>query len=129
MSDPLMAGQPLPELKAQTAGGAATTVQAHFSSRTTLLYFLHGTWCPICVGQFHLFQRYLHHIRAAGADLVVVTGDDPETLTHFLAGADTVAVIVDRNGIVHWSRRWPDHQEPSYEAILQALGAQPVRSG
>lgn len=150
MPAPLTIGEPLPELSAQTADGAATTVQARLGSRNTLLYFLHGTWCPVCVGQFHLFQRFLPDIRAAGADLIVITGDDTETLTHFLrsavprleyavladprratyqqvrAGGDTVAILVDQQDVVRWSRRWPDHQEPDYEALLQALRLEPT---
>ncbi len=139
-------GQTLPELNAQTADGQATTVQAHLGQQNTLLYFLHGTWCPECVGQFHLLQRYLPRIRAAGADIVVITGDDLEALTTFLAsavppleytvltdpqrvmyqmigvGGDTVAVIVDRQGVVRWLARWPEHQEePGYEIFVQAL--------
>ncbi len=144
----LQIGQPLPELSAQTPDGRVTTVQAHLGLQQTLLYFLHDTWCPECVGQFHLLQRYRPALLAAGADIVVITGDDLEALKTFLAsavpsleytvladpqrvtyqrigvGGDTVAVIVDRQGVIHWLARWPDHQhqvEPSYEMILQAL--------
>ena len=142
----LQIGQSLPELKAQTPDGKATTVQAHLGPGKTLLYFLHGTWCPECVGQYHLLQRYRPQIKMTGADIVVITGDDLEALTTFLAsavppleytvltdpqrityqmigvGGDTVAVIVDRQGVVRWFARWPDHQEePGYEIILQAL--------
>ena len=142
----LQIGQPLPELSVLAADGEATTVQAHLSQQRTLLYFLHGTWCPECVGQYHLLQRYRPQIKVTGADIVVITGDDLEALTTFLAsavppleytvltdpqrvtyqmigvGGDTVAVIVDRQGVVRWFVRWPEHQEePGYETFLQAL--------
>ena len=142
----LQIGQPLPELSVLAADGKATTVQAHLSQQRTLLYFLHGTWCPECVGQYHLLQRYRPQIKVTGADIVVITGDDLEALTTFLAsvippleytvltdpqrvtyqmigvGGDTVAVIVDRQGVVRWFVRWPEHQEePGYETFLQAL--------
>src|SRR5574337_875736 len=139
-------GQPLPKLNAQTADGQATTVQAHLGQQNTLLYFLHGTWCPECVGQFHLLQRYLPRFKASGADIVAITGEDLEALTTFLASAvppleytvltdpqrltyqmigasgDTVAIIADGQGVIRWLARWPEHQdEPDYEMILQAL--------
>jgi peroxiredoxin len=136
----------LPELNVQTPEGSATTVQAHLGPQKTLLYFLHGTWCPECVGQFHLLQRYRPALLAAGADIVVITSDNLEALTTFLAsavppleytvltdpkrlayqtigaGGDTIAMIADQQGIVRWFARWPEHQEePGYETFLQAL--------
>ena len=146
MSEFLQIGQALKRLDATTADGQGTTVQAHLGSKQTLLYFLHGTWCPECVGQYHLLQRYLPRIRATQTELVVITGEELETLTAFLqsshppleyivladpkrqtyhsigAGDDTVAVVVDGKGIVLWFARSSDHQaEPGYEAILSAL--------
>jgi peroxiredoxin len=146
MTNPLHLGQLVPELPVQTPEGRPTTVQAHLGPQNTLLYFLHGTWCPECVGQFHLLQRYRPALLAAGADIVVITSDDLETLTTFLAsvvpsldytvltdpkrlayqriaaGGDTVAIIADRQAVVRWFTRWPEHQEePGYETFVQAL--------
>ena len=146
MANALQIGQPLPDLSVLAADGKATTVQAHLDKQRTLLYFLHGTWCPECVGQYHLLQRYRPQIKVTGADIIVITGDDVETLTTFLtstvppleytvladpkrlalqkisARGDTVAMIVDGQGVIQWLARWPDHQaEPGYEMILQAL--------
>lgn len=146
MSEPLQIGTPLPEMVAETADGRKTTVQAHLGPKQTLLYFLHGTWCPECIGQCHLLQRYLPHIQDARATLVAVTGETSDTLWAFLqstqppleytvladprhsaahaiqAGDDTIAIIVDNQGVVHWFERWPGHQdEPGYGIILQAL--------
>ncbi len=147
MTELLEIGQPLMRMEAETADGQKTTVQSCLGPKQTLLYFLHGTWCPECVGQYHLLQRYLPRIQETGTELVVVTGEDAEALTAFLksarpaleytvladpkhdaynaikAGGDTVAMIVDDRGIVRWFERWPDHQdEPEYEILLQALG-------
>ena len=146
MSERLQLSQTLPTLEAQTADGRATTVQAHYGPKRTLLYFLHGTWCPECIGQFHLLQRYLPRISETDAELVVVTGEPSDTLSAFLqstqpaleytvladpkhsasqaihAGGDTITIIVDHQGVVHWFERWPEHQdEPEYGIILQAL--------
>jgi peroxiredoxin len=146
MSNMLSVGQPLPELGLFTATNAPTTLAAHFGPRKTLLYFLHGTWRPECVGQFHLLQRYRPAILAADADVVVIASDDLDALTTFLAsavppleytvladpkhsahsklglGGDTLATIVDGEGLVLWLARWADHHgEPGYEAMLQAL--------
>ncbi len=142
----LSVGQQLPELDALTPDGKATPIGAHLGPRITLLYFMHGTWCPECVGQLHLLQRYRPRINAAGADVLVLTSDDLETLETFLrsavppleytvladpkriayqkigAGGDTVAMIVDNKGVIRWLARWLDHQpEPAYDEILQAL--------
>ena len=146
MSELLHIGNPLPEMEAETANGRRTTVQAHLGPKQTLLYFLHGTWCPECIGQFHLLQRYLPRIKETDTELVVVTGEPSDTLSAFLqstqpaleytvvadpkhsashaikAGDDTIAIIVDNQGVVHWFERWPGHQdEPGYGIILQAL--------
>ncbi len=146
MTETLQIGRPLPILEVMTTDAEITTVQAHLGPKQTLLYFLHGTWCPECVGQYHLLQRYLPHIKETNAELLVITGEEIETLTAFLrsahpaleytvltdprrstyhsigAGDDTVAIVVDGQGIVRWLARWPDHQdEPGYETILQAL--------
>lgn len=146
MSKALPVGQPLPILEVETSGGQKTTVQAHLGQKQTLLYFLHGAWCPECVGQYHLLQRYLPRIKETGAELVVITSEESETLETFLrsahpsleytvltdptrhayrtigAGDDMVAIIMDGQGIIRWRARWPEHQgEPGYEMILQAL--------
>lgn len=146
MSELLQVSQTLPTLEAETADGRKTTVQAHLGPRQTLLYFLHGTWCPECVGQYHLLQRYLPRIKETGAELVAVTGEQSDTLSAFLqstqpaleytvladpkhsashaikAAGDTIAIIVDYPGVVRWFERWPEHQdEPRYGIILQAL--------
>jgi peroxiredoxin len=144
MVELLQIGQSLTEMEVETSDGQKTIVQSRLGSKHTL--FLHGTWCPECVGQYHLLQRYLPHIKETGAELVVVTGEDVDALTGFLksaepaleypvladpkhnaynaikAGDDTVAIIVDCQGVVRWFERWPEHQdEPGYEIILQAL--------
>lgn len=146
MSEPLHIGNSLPEIEAETANGRRTTVRAHLGPKQTLLYFLHGTWCPECIGQFHLLQRYLPRIKDSRAELVVVTGEESDTLSAFLqstqpaleytvladpkhrayhaikAGDDTIAIIVDHQGVIRWFERWPTHQdEPGYGIILKAL--------
>jgi peroxiredoxin len=60
-------GRALPELTVQTPEGRPTTVQAHLGRQHTLLYFLHGTWCPECVGQFAASR---HSIRPSGRNSV-----------------------------------------------------------
>ncbi|HLB46998.1 MAG TPA: redoxin domain-containing protein [Anaerolineales bacterium] len=146
MTPILSVGRQLPELGGLTPEGKATTISAHLGPRNTLLFFMHGAWCPECVGQLHLLQRYRPRINAAGADILVLTSDDLETLETFLrsavppleytvladpkrvtyqkigAGGHTVAMVVDSKGVIRWLTRWLDHQqEPGYDEILQAL--------
>lgn len=153
MSNLLQIGQLLPKLEVIRTDGQRTSVQDHLGPKQTLLYFLHGTWCPVCVGQFHLLQRFLPQIKEAGAELLVITGEELETLTAFLhsahppleysvftdprrntyhaigAGDDTIAIVVDGQGTVGWFARWPDHQdEPDYETIFQAVRSAVAKS-
>lgn len=146
MTEVISVGQRLPELDALTPEGMATPISAHLGSRSTLLFFMHGAWCPECVGQLHLLQRYRPRINEAGADILVLTSDDLETLETFLksavppleytvladpkraayqkigAGSDTVAMVVDSRGEIRWLARWMDHQqEPGYDEMLRAL--------
>lgn len=146
MSEPLQIGKLLPEMETVTANGRKTTVRAHLGGKQTLVYLLHGTWCPECVGQYHLLQRYLPQIKETGTELVAVSGEESDTLSAFLqsthpaleytvladpkhsaaqaikGGMDTIAIIVDQEGIVRWFERWQAHQdEPEYQTILKAL--------
>jgi len=72
----------------------------------------------------------------------VVTHDTPEVLAGFLVstqppieytvladsehtsgiGDNSMALIVDGNGIVRWAARWSDHRDhPGYQTILNVL--------
>jgi len=142
----LQIGQPLPELSAQTPDGKATTVQAHLGPQKTLLYFLHGTWCAECVSQLYSLQRHKRELAAAGADIVVITRDKPESLATFLlsaspsleytvlvdpdgaahqqvgAGGHTMALVVDGHLTVRWVTHWSDHRDqPGYQTLLRVL--------
>jgi peroxiredoxin len=146
MAENLPIGQRLPDLNVVTAQGQPTSLAERLGPRQTLVYFVHGTWCPRCVGQLHLLERYRPQFASAGVDIVVVTGEDLEPLQAFLrsavpplqytvladpkhavyqrigAGSDTVAVLADRGGVARWTARWPDHQEePDPQAILDAV--------
>ena len=146
MSGLLTVGQRLPERKVQTATGVSTSIEAYLGSRATLLNFLHGTWCAECVSQLDSLQRHKREITEAGADIVVVTRDKPESLATFLlsatpflgytvladpdgtahqrvgAGGHTLALVVDRQRAVRWVTHWSDHRDqPGYQMILQIL--------
>ncbi len=146
MSSLPVARQRLPDLKVLTVTGDATSLEAHLGSQVTLLNFLHGTRCPDCVGQLYRLQRHKPEIAAAGAEIVVVTRDKPETLAAFLsstehsleyivladpdgashrrvgAGGHTLALMVDRQRRVRWVMHWSDrHDESAYRTLLQVL--------
>lgn len=146
MSGLLTVGQRLPELKVQTATGVSTSIEAYLGSRATLLNFLHGTWCAECVSQLYSLQRHKREITEAGADIVAVTRDKPESLATFLlsatpplgytvladldgaahqrvgAGGHTMALVVDGHQMVRWVTHWSDHRDqPGYQTLLQIL--------
>jgi len=148
MSDLLTVGQRLPEMKVMTAAGIAISIEACLRRRVTLLNFLHGTWCADCVSQLYRLQRHRREIAAAGADIVVITRDKPESLATFLlsarpsleytvlvdpegaahrrvgAGGHTLALVVDRHQMVRWVTHWSDHRDhPGYQTILRILQA------
>lgn len=85
-------------------------------------------------------------IAAAGAEIVIVTRDTPETLAAFLlstgrsldytvladpagathrrvgAGGHTLALVVDRQRAVRWVTHCKDrHEESGYQTLLQVL--------
>lgn len=146
MSTLLTVGQRLPEMKVMTATGLPTSPEAHLGPRVTFLNFLHGTWCADCVSQLYRLQRHRQEIAAAGADIVVITRDKPESLANFLlsaspsleytvlvdpdgtthqqvgAGGHTLALVVDHQRTVRWVTHWSDHRDqPGYQTVLQAL--------
>lgn len=146
MTNQLHIGETLPDLKVQTADGTVTSVKAHLGAQSTLLSFLHGTWCAECVSHLYSLRQHRQQIAAAGADVVVITLDKPEVLAAFLAsavpplgytvladpghsahekvgvGQDTMSLVVDRRRVVRWLASWSDHRDrPSYEIILQAV--------
>lgn len=146
MSDLLTVVQRLPEMKVMTAAGITISVEACLSRRVTLLNFLHGTWCADCVSQLYRLQRHRREIAAAGADIVVITRDKPESLATFLlsaspsleytvlvdpegaahqrvgAGGHTMALIVDGHLMIRWVTHWSDHRDqPGYQTVLQLL--------
>ncbi len=146
MSDLLTVGQRLPEMKVLTAAGVAISIEARLSHRVTLLNFLHGTWCAECVSQLYRLQRHRREIAAAGADIVVITRDKPESLATFLlsaspsleytvlvdpdgaahqqvgAGGHTMALVVDGHLTVRWMTHWSDHRDqPGYQTLIQIL--------
>ncbi len=146
MSDLLTVGQRLPEMKVMTAAGGAISIEACLSRRVTLLNFLHGTWCADCVSQLYRLQRHRREIAEAGADIVVITRDKPESLATFLlsaspsleytvlvdpdgtahqrvgVGGHTLALVVDGDFAVRWVTHWSDHRDqPGYQTVLQVL--------
>jgi peroxiredoxin len=146
MSTLLTVGQRLPDLRVLTATSRPTSIEAHLGSRVTFLNFLHGTWCADCVCQLYRLGRHRREIAAAGADIVVITRDKPESLATFLlsanpsleytvlvdpdgaahqqvgAGGHTMALVVDGNLTVQWMTHWSDYRDqPGYQTLLQIL--------
>ena len=146
MTEPNFLNQALPDLKLQTIDGETVSITAVLNQQLTLLSVLHGTWCPECVSQFRSLQQHRSEIAAAGAKIVVVTQDtlgplmaflissrppleyvvlaDPDNSAHQAIGAgqDTLDIIVDRHGIVRWTKQWKDHRDhPGYQSMVQIL--------
>jgi peroxiredoxin len=145
MSNLLRPGQPLPELKALTASGAPTSVEAHLGSRVTLVSFLHGTWCPDCVSQLYRLQRRWRELAAAGVGAVTLVRDQPETLAAFLvsarprleytvladpsgaaygcigAGGHTLVLAVSADRTIQRVLHWADRRDPLDNTSLRQL--------
>jgi len=49
---------------------------------------------------------------------------DPDNSVHGTLGVgqDTLDIIVDRRGIVRWTKQWTDHRDhPGYQSMVQIL--------
>ena len=146
MSGLLTVGQRLPDLRVLTATGLPTSIEEPLGSRVTFLNFLHGTWCAECMSQLYSLQRHKRELAEAGADIVVVTRDKPESLATFLlsaspsleytvlvdpegaahqrvgAGGHTMALVVDGHLKVRWVTHWSDRRDqPGYQTLLRVL--------
>jgi len=146
MSDLLQVGQPLPDLQVQTGEGRPLALSTLIGAPSTLLNFMHGTWCPECVNQLRSLQRHQRAIAATGTRIVVIMADvpahvaafqltaqpslgytvvaDPDGITHRQvgAGADTAMIVVDVQRIVRYFAIWRDHRDhPGYQTVLQTV--------
>ena len=146
MLDSIQIGQPLPDLLVQTADGKPMALAALVSAPSTLLNFMHGTWCPGCVNQLRSLQLHQLAIATTGTSIVVIMADvpahvaafqlatqpslgytvvaDPDGTAHQRAGVgdDTAMVVIDAQGIVRHFAIWRGHRNhPGYQAILQTL--------
>lgn len=146
MSGLIQIGQLLPDLQVQTGAGQPLALSTLLGSPSTLLNFMHGTWCPECVNQLRSLQRHERTIAVTGAKVVVIMADvpahvaafqlaaqrplaytvvaDPEGTTHRQIGADDdpAMIVVDVQRIVRYFAIWRDHRDhPGYHAVLQTV--------
>ncbi|MBI5565040.1 MAG: redoxin domain-containing protein [Chloroflexi bacterium] len=146
MPDSIQIGQPLPDLQVQASDGRSLALADLLSTPSTLLNFMHGTWCPDCVNQLRSLQRHQHTIAATGTRTIVIMADapahvaafqlaaqssvdytvvaDPAASTHHQIGVgdDTAMIVVDARHIVRHFAIWRDHRDhPGYQTILQTL--------
>lgn len=146
MADLIQLGQALPDLQVQTIDGRPLALAALVNAPSTLLNFMHGTWCPDCVNQLRSLQRHQQAIAATGTRIIVIMADapahvaafqlaaqssvaytlvaDPDGITHRQVGAgdDTAMIVVDAQGTVRYCAIWRDHRgHPGYQAVLETL--------
>jgi peroxiredoxin len=146
MSDSIQIGQPLPDLQVRTNEGQPLALASLLGASSTLLSFMHGTWCPECVNQLRSLQRHQQAIAATGTRIVVIMADapahvaafqlaaqsplnyavvaDPDGAMHRQIGASdgTAMIAVDARSIIRYCAIWHDHRNhPGYQAILQTL--------
>lgn len=83
------AGAVAPDFELPDARGRRVRLSDRLADGPAILSFYRGGWCPYCNLELRAYQRRLHSLRAAGADLIAVSPQTPD-------GSLSTA---DRNGL------------------------------
>lgn len=72
-------GDAAPDFTLPDALGNEFTLSAQLNKGPVVLTWYRGSWCPYCNIQLHDYQKSLHEIHAAGAQLVAVSPELPDS--------------------------------------------------
>ncbi len=93
---PIEAGSKIPAFHATLADGSEIT-DAYFASHpTTALVFFQGRWCPFCMTQLKELEAHHEEFARAGADVAVVSLEDPETAAETKRDFPHLTVVSDQ---------------------------------
>lgn len=74
---PLLNGQMIPEVMAQTVDGKDVSLASALDNQKTVLFFYRGGWCPYCNTQMGQLKQLEPELKALGFKLVGISTDSP----------------------------------------------------
>lgn len=75
----LKVGDSLPAITLPNATGDRVSVQAALGNGPVVIAFYRGGWCPYCNMELHALQQVLPEIEAAGATLIAISPETPDS--------------------------------------------------
>lgn len=94
-------GDTAPDFELPNAVGYPVRLSELLSSGPVILSFYRGQWCPFCNLELQALQRAMGDVEAAGASLVAVSPNTPDTtLTTVEKHALTFPVLSDNDNLV-----------------------------
>ena len=76
----LKAGDTLPEVTVQDAGGKSVTLQQAVNSKPAVIVFYRGAWCPYCAKHLDALSGAEQDIKDLGYQLIAISVDQPSKL-------------------------------------------------
>jgi thiol-disulfide isomerase/thioredoxin len=76
----LRVGDRAPAIVLENATGATVDVRSLLTKGPVIVTFYRGGWCPYCNIELKAYQQILPEIAAAGASLVAISPERPDTL-------------------------------------------------
>ncbi|TVY07151.1 redoxin domain-containing protein [Paenibacillus cremeus] len=75
-------GDKAPNFTLEDATGKPVTLYEELAKGPVIIVFYRGEWCPYCNLQLKAYERIMHEIKAAGAQLIAIS---PQTPDHSLS--------------------------------------------
>jgi peroxiredoxin len=82
---PLMIGQPIPELELEAGDGTTVELRAAAKEQPLVLIFYRGGWCPFCNRHLAQLQDLQPRLKELGYRIVAVSPDRPRKVRESLA--------------------------------------------
>lgn len=75
----LETGSKAPDFELSDLNGARLSLDGHAQGRHVVLLFFRGGWCPFCQLQLKTMNKALPRVKQAGATLLAITPETPES--------------------------------------------------
>ncbi len=78
-----MIGDTIPDIQVTNTEGQLTPLSAQMGEKGLLLFILRGTWCPVCVMQIKMVQRYYTSYWDLGVNSQFVMPEEEDSVWTF----------------------------------------------